>query len=283
MSEPLAIQATVPACTTAIFEGAQGVLLDEWRGFHPHTTWSTVTLHHALAMVEESDAEEVCVLGVTRAYMTRHGAGPLPTRSPELDAQPSDPGNPTNAWQGTMRRGWLDLVLLRYAAEMAGGGFDGLVINCLDHLAHILPRICVAYRCPQAAEIRQLPLSSVPWLAARRTAMLLEDAVPIYREMPLAALCDTLVRTVTSIAIIGTGPTWQDRRLGDLRFRVLVRDQRTSPDSKQHGPQRSEQFRFPLHLIRPMDASSIPSQLTSLLLKPRCKSSATSTGHTFAP
>ncbi len=28
---------------TVVFEGAQGVLLDEWRGFHPHTTWSTCT------------------------------------------------------------------------------------------------------------------------------------------------------------------------------------------------------------------------------------------------
>ena len=74
----------MPEYTTAILKGVQGVLLDEWRGFHPHTTWSTVTLHHALAMVEESNAEEHP--GRPRAYMTRHGAGPLPTWSRELDA-----------------------------------------------------------------------------------------------------------------------------------------------------------------------------------------------------
>ena len=28
---------------TVIFEGSQGVLLDEWFGFHPYTTWSTIT------------------------------------------------------------------------------------------------------------------------------------------------------------------------------------------------------------------------------------------------
>jgi hypothetical protein len=33
-----------------VFEGAQGVLLDEWRGFHPHTTWSTCTFDNALAL-----------------------------------------------------------------------------------------------------------------------------------------------------------------------------------------------------------------------------------------
>ncbi len=82
MAGSLAIQAAVPDCTTAIFEGTQGVLLDEWRGFHPYTTWSTVTLNHALAMVEESEAEEVCTLGVIRAYMTRHAPGRCPPGTP---------------------------------------------------------------------------------------------------------------------------------------------------------------------------------------------------------
>ena len=39
--EGVTISAAVPPWETAIFEGAQGVLLDEYRGFHPHTTWST--------------------------------------------------------------------------------------------------------------------------------------------------------------------------------------------------------------------------------------------------
>jgi adenylosuccinate synthase len=220
MAEPLAIQATVPACTTAIFEGAQGVLLDEWRGFHPHTTWSTVTLHHALALVEESEAEEVCTLGVTRAYMTRHGAGPLPTWSPELDARISDPGNPMNAWQGTIRRGWLDLVLLRYATETAGAPLAGLVIDCLDHLAGVSPQVCMGYRCPPDAEIEQLPVSPVPWLAAQeKLTTLLERAVPVCRQVSRAALCEVLARAVAPMAITGDGPTWQDRILGGLRFR----------------------------------------------------------------
>lgn len=220
MAEPLGIRATLPACTTAIFEGAQGVLLDEWRGFHPHTTWSTVTLHHALAMIEENDAEEVCTLGVTRAYMTRHGAGPLPTWSCKLDAQLSDSGNPTNAWQGTIRRGWLDMLLLRYAAETAGGPLDGLVIDCLDHMADVLPQVCVGYRCPPDVEIEQLPVSPVPWLAAQeRLTMLLERVEPVYRQVSLAAVPEMLARAVAPIASTGDGPTWQNRTLRELRFR----------------------------------------------------------------
>src|SRR5262249_1067624 len=127
----LCLGADVPEHTTAVYEGAQGVLLDEWYGFHPHTTWSTVTPHHALEMAAGSGAEEVCVLGLTRAYLTRHGAGPFPSYDEGLTAALADEGNPWNAWQGSLRAGWLDLVLLRYAAR-ACGALDGLAVSCLD-------------------------------------------------------------------------------------------------------------------------------------------------------
>jgi adenylosuccinate synthase len=240
MAEPLTLQAAVPAYKTAIFEGAQGVLLDEWRGFHPYTTWSTVTLHHALAMVEESDADEVCTLGVIRAYTTRHGAGPLPTWSPELDAKLSDPGNPTNAWQGTIRRGWLDFVLLRYAAEATGGPLDGLVINCLDHLADVSPQICVGYRCNAGDTIERLPVSPVPWLIAQeQLTKLLEGAAPVCHPISTAALCSILESAVAPIAITGTGPTWQEKMPHKLPFRRQLKEQPISSgnaDTRLFGP-----------------------------------------------
>ena len=122
------LSAEMPACATAIFEGAQGVLLDEYRGFPPYTTWSTVTPYHAWELVRQMEADAVAVLGITRAYTTRHGAGPLPTFSPELPARLADVGNPWNCWQGGLRCGWLDLPLVRYAAAVAGP-LDGLVVN----------------------------------------------------------------------------------------------------------------------------------------------------------
>ena len=114
------IDAAIPPCRTAIFEGAQGVLLDEYRGFHPYTTWNTVTPYHAWELIRQMDVEAVAVLGVTRSYSTRHGEGPLPTFSADLTTQLADVGNPWNRWQGSMRCGWLDLPLLRYATAACG-------------------------------------------------------------------------------------------------------------------------------------------------------------------
>ncbi|MGW4249126.1 adenylosuccinate synthetase, partial [Nocardia sp. NPDC004722] len=111
-----------------VFEGAQGVLLDEWRGTHPYTTWSTVEPRKARAMLARI-GEPGYVLGVTRAYMTRHGAGPFPTEDPRLSIPEAH--NATGEYQGGFRRGHLDPLLLRYAVD-ACGGVDGLAVNHLD-------------------------------------------------------------------------------------------------------------------------------------------------------
>ena len=113
-----------------VFEGAQGVLLDEWRGFHPHTTWSTTTPANAQALLAEAGLPRGYVLGLTRAYTTRHGAGPLPTEDPALLAV-DEPFNGSGIYQGGWRAGHLDLVALRYAVE-AIGGVDGLAVSHLD-------------------------------------------------------------------------------------------------------------------------------------------------------
>ena len=113
-----------------VFEGAQGVLLDEWRGFHPHTTWSTTTPVNAQRLLAEAGVPRGYVLGLTRAYTTRHGAGPLPTEDPALLAV-AEPHNGLGTYQGGWRAGHLDLVALRYAVE-AIGGVDGLAVSHLD-------------------------------------------------------------------------------------------------------------------------------------------------------
>lgn len=117
---------------TVIFEGAQGLLLDEWRGFHPHTTWSSITTHaveECLTRLGLSAGVEH--LGVLRTYLTRHGHGPLPTHDVALDALLPEPHNSSAGWQGHFRRGHPDAVLLRYAVETIGN-LSGLLVSHLD-------------------------------------------------------------------------------------------------------------------------------------------------------
>ncbi|XVS67981.1 adenylosuccinate synthetase [Actinosynnema sp. CA-299493] len=111
-----------------VFEGAQGVLLDQWRGFHPHTTWSTVTPDNARSLLGHRRAT---VLGVTRTYQTRHGAGPLPTEDDHVLARFPERHNDTGHYQGSWRAGHLDAVLLRYAVD-ACRGVDALAVTHLD-------------------------------------------------------------------------------------------------------------------------------------------------------
>jgi len=117
-----------------VLEGAQGVLLDEDHGFHPHTTWSRTTSEHAEAWASRAGfaRADVVKLGVVRTYMTRHGPGPFPSETDALRAL-AEPHNPDDGWQGPFRRGWPDPILLRYAIR-ATGGVDGLALTHLDAL-----------------------------------------------------------------------------------------------------------------------------------------------------
>lgn len=136
-----------------VFEGAQGVLLDEWRGFHPYTTWSTCTFDNALQLLEGWKGQ-VVRLGVLRSYATRHGAGPFPTEDPVLDWK--EPHNGHGPWQGRFRLGWPDLLLQRYALE-ACGGVDGLVLTHMDRLSHPW-KAAVAYRSAGGERLTELKL-----------------------------------------------------------------------------------------------------------------------------
>jgi adenylosuccinate synthase len=223
LGRPLELSATIPAANTTIFEGAQGILLDEWRGFHPHTTWSTVTLQPALDLAEEIGIDELCTLGLTRAYLTRHGAGPMPTFDADFDARMSDPGNPRNPWQGGIRFGWLDLVLLRYAANAAGGQLDGIVVNGLDQLADDRLKVCTAYQNVAGTRLADLPVAPMPSLAAQeKLTALLENITPVYEQLTKHELCQDLASELASLAISGHGRTWQERTLHDLRFRSFA-------------------------------------------------------------
>lgn len=192
----------LPAGQTVVFEGAQGVLLDEWHGFHPYTTWSTVTDLHAREMIDSAGIDDVTVLGITRAYSTRHGAGPFPTECRRMTEQIRDPGNIPNDWQGRIRSGPLDLVLLRYAAEVCG--IDALVVNGLDQLPPT-PQVCTAYH--------EFDTLAIPHSIAeqKKSTQRLQSVTPVLRDVSSDELLDEL-RTIAPVAIEGHGPRHVHRR-----------------------------------------------------------------------
>lgn len=133
-----------------IFEGAQGVLLDEWFGFHPYTTWSTTTFENALTVLSDNAYDDkITRLGVIRGYATRHGPGPFVTEDVHLTEAVPDSHNGNNTWQRAFRIGYPDLVALRYALTVTQGA-DALAVTNLDRMAAVpLWRIANAYQ-PQA-------------------------------------------------------------------------------------------------------------------------------------
>ncbi|MFN8373907.1 MAG: adenylosuccinate synthase [Anaerolineae bacterium] len=120
-------------------EGAQGTLLDLDHGSYPFVTSSSATAGGALTGLGFGPQYVDRVVGVTKAFSTRVGGGPMPT---ELTGALGDRlrGTGENFWDeygtttGRPRRcGWLDAVMLRYSAAV--NGFTELMITKLDILS----------------------------------------------------------------------------------------------------------------------------------------------------
>jgi adenylosuccinate synthase len=199
-----------------VFEGAQGALLDEWRGFHPYTTWSTTTLTNADHLLTEAQyAGNVTRIGITRAYATRHGAGPLVTEDDELTRALPDPRNGLGTWQGAFRAGWLDLVMLHYALA-AVGEVDTLAVTCVDRLAG-LPELRVCRRYEYNGErVERLPQGIWQDLAyqERLTDLLLRCRPALETLAGQQALLDLLAAELgVAIGIVSYGPTATDKTI----------------------------------------------------------------------
>ncbi|GAA4901443.1 adenylosuccinate synthase [Stackebrandtia albiflava] len=166
----------------AVFEGAQGVLLDEWHGFHPYTTWSTTTTANASAILAESGGGATAFrLGVLRAYTTRHGPGPLVTEDPELSTRLPEPHNSTGRWQGAFRAGHFDAVAHRYALAVTGG-VDALAVTHLDTVADSPVRMCDTYRMPDGSTLTDLVPGDRDLERQRRLTARLSTARPVLRD-----------------------------------------------------------------------------------------------------
>jgi adenylosuccinate synthase len=130
-----------------LFEGAQGCLLDLDHGTYPYVTSSSTIAAGACQSAGIGPTAVGAVVGITKAYATRVGAGPFPT---ELHGEAGDrlriAGGEFGATTGRPRRcGWLDLPALRMGARLSG--MTSLALTKLDVLAG-LPEVavCVGYR-----------------------------------------------------------------------------------------------------------------------------------------
>lgn len=129
-----------------LLEGAQGTLLDIDLGTYPYVTSSHPTSGGFSIGVGIGPNKINEVLGITKAYTTRVGAGPFVT---ELDNPIGDririQGNEFGTTTGRPRRcGWLDLVIVRYAARV--NGLTAIALSLLDVLTGFdTLQVCTGY------------------------------------------------------------------------------------------------------------------------------------------
>lgn len=223
---------------TVLFEGAQGVLLDEWWGFYPYNSWSTLTYKNADTLLAGNDySGAVYRLGLTRGYATRHGAGPFVTEDRQLTETIPDAHNQDNPWQRQFRVGYPDFVALRYAVRVAGK-VDGLAVTNLDRLAGIPGwQVCDAYRCPGAApaladffEFRdgvcvdiKVPEDPTDLARQEKLSRLLMEMQPVYApcERDLDAYAAGFgERLGLPVVMTSSGPTAAEKRF--LSYRIIV-------------------------------------------------------------
>lgn len=146
-AEPYPIlQKAVKSGKNILFEGAQGVFLDNDWGTYPFVTASTVIsggINHG-AGIAANHLDQVT--GVVKAYTTRVGGGPFPTELFDEDGENLRKiGGEFGVTTGRPRRcGWFDAELIRFAAEL--NGFTDIAITKLDVLDSFSEiKVCTGY------------------------------------------------------------------------------------------------------------------------------------------
>ncbi len=157
-----------------LFEGAQGAMLDIDFGTYPFCTSSNTTVGGACTGLGVGPAQIDEVIGVTKAYTTRVGNGPLPTEQQnEVGKRLQDGGNEFGATTGRPRRcGWLDLVILKYSFRI--NGITKIALTKLDVLdAFNKIKVCVGYKYRNKSVTEFTPDLDV-----------LGNCRPVYEELP---------------------------------------------------------------------------------------------------
>lgn len=174
-----------------LFEGAQGSFLDIDQGTYPYVTSSNTTAGAASTGTGFGPLFMDKVLGITKAYTTRVGAGPFPTEClDEVGQLIAKRGNEFGSVTGRPRRcGWFDAVLVKRAALM--NSLSGLCITKLDVLDELEEiRLCVAYHY-QGKVVETVPFD----------AKTLSDCEPIYESFPGWGVSTYGITTYTDLPI----------------------------------------------------------------------------------
>ena len=150
-----ALYAAEQAGQNLLFEGAQGTLLDIDHGTYPFVTSSNCVAGNAAAGSGVGPSSLHYILGITKAYCTRVGAGPFPSELYDHDnpkkqdligIRLAEVGKEFGSVTGRPRRtGWLDAAALKRSIQI--NGLTGLCMTKLDVLDGIETiRLCVGYK-----------------------------------------------------------------------------------------------------------------------------------------
>jgi adenylosuccinate synthase len=158
-----------------VFEGAQGTMLDLDHGTYPYVTSSHPIAGGACVGTGIGPTCIDAAIGVAKAYTTRVGSGAFPTEQPnEIGHYLRERGREYGTTTGRPRRcGWLDAVVLRYAAQV--NGLTAFAMTLLDVLSGMdVLQICCAYRLPNGEVTEQFPADSTT----------LQQCEPVYEKLP---------------------------------------------------------------------------------------------------
>jgi adenylosuccinate synthase len=166
------VQQAVESGKRVLLEGAQGAMLDVDTGTYPFVTSSATTAGGACTGSGLGPTAISAVLGITKAYATRVGAGPFPTEMhDERGNKLREAGEEFGAVTGRPRRcGWIDIPALRHATRI--NGLSGLAITKIDVLTG-MDEICVCV----AYERGGKRIDDVPYDG-------LGDVTPVYETFP---------------------------------------------------------------------------------------------------
>jgi adenylosuccinate synthase len=168
------VDAAIRRRERVMLEGAQGTLLDIDHGTYPFVTSSSAVAGGAAIGCGIGPNRIDTVIGITKAYATRVGAGPFPTELEDANGRHlREVGMEFGSVTGRPRRtGWIDLPALRYSARV--NGLDGLALTKLDVLTGMSSiKACVAYDTPNG-RVSDLPIDEI-----ERGA----NVKPVYEEL----------------------------------------------------------------------------------------------------